>query len=309
MAYDVADLRSQLTPATGRGTPGVPAEPQYFEFGDLAPDHVSEAGTKTWLVRSQNCCVAYSLVQAGDRLVRTGQPDEYMVLFPAPDSSAVVIAGDERREVTGETVAVVPPGDSAIEVPSTGVVVRVFSNASDDLLAQSRNARNYVESDPNVAPFAPWPDPPAGYGIRIYPIADVPDDADRFGRIFRCSSLMVNYLDPTDGPRDPAKLSPHHHDDFEQISLQLEGEYVHHMRTPWSVNMADWRDDEHMHCASPAVAVIPPPIVHTSQAVAATRNQLVDIFCPPRLDFSQRPGWVLNHDEYPMPTEVAHQAT
>ena len=309
MAYDVADLRSQLTPATGRGTPGVPAAPQYFEFGDLEPDHVSEAGTKTWLVRSQNCCVAYSLVEAGDRLVRNGQPDEYMVLFPAPDSSAVVVAGDERRDVVGETVVVVPPGDSAIETSSAGVVVRVFSNASDDLLAQCRNAGNYVEPDPNVAPFAPWPDPPAGYGIRIYPIADVPDDAGRFGRIFRCSSLMVNYLDPSDGPRDPAKLSPHHHDDFEQISLQLEGDYVHHMRTPWSVNMADWRDDEHMHCASPAVAVIPPPIVHTSQAVAATRNQLVDIFCPPRFDFSQRPGWVLNHDEYPMPNEVAHQAS
>ena len=111
MAYDVADLRSQLSTATGRATPGVPAAPQYFEFGDLAPDHVSEAGTKTWLVRSQNCCVAYSVVQAGDRLVRTDQPDEYMVLFPAPDSSAVVIAGDERRDVAGETVAVVPPGD------------------------------------------------------------------------------------------------------------------------------------------------------------------------------------------------------
>ena len=150
---------------------------------------------------------------------------------------------------------------------------------------ECRNADNYVEPDPNVAPFAPWPDPPAGYGIRIYPLAGVPDDSGRFGRIFRCSTLMINYLDPTDGPRDPSKLSPHHHDDFEQISLQLDGDYVHHMRTPWSVNMADWRDDEHMHCASPAVAVIPPPIVHTSQAVARhaqpTRRHLLP--APPRL--------------------------
>ena len=301
MAYDIADPRSQLTPTTVRSAPGVPAAPQYFEFGGLEPDDVTEAGTRSWIVRSQNCCVVYSDARAGDRLIRAGQPDEYMVLFPAPDASAVVSAGGERRDVAGSTVAVVPPGASEIEMASGGVVVRVFSNATADLLDRCRNAASYAEPDPNVAPFAPWPDPPAGHRIRLYPLADVANDGTRFGRIFRCSTLMVNYLDPTDGPRDPAKLSPHHHDDFEQVSLQLAGDYVHHMRTPWTVNMADWRDDEHVRCASPAVAVIPPPIVHTSEAVDDTWHQLVDIFCPPRLDFSQRAGWVLNHDEYPLP--------
>jgi hypothetical protein len=313
MPYDVTDLRSQLGSATGTsgaaGPTGVVWPPQFFSFPTMTPTETSAAGSVTWLVRSQNCCVAFSQMRAGDQLTRLAQPDEYVVLSTEDDAQVSVSwsgpAGTSGvgGELRSAGLIVVPPGDSTVTVHTACAVSRVFSCQSTDLLARCANAAEYAMADPNVAPYMPWPDPPTGRRVRVYAMADVPTDASRFGRIFRCSTIMVNIFEIDPAPRDPAKLSPHHHDDFEQVSLTVAGDYVHHIRTPWSVDIAHWRDDAHEFVPSPAVTIIPPPTVHTSQSVHHLPHQLIDIFCPPRRDFSAKPGWVLNADEYPMPTD------
>ena len=98
---------------------------------------------------------------------------------------------------------------------------------------------------------------------------------------------MVNVPDVNVGPRDLKKVSPHHHDDFEQGSLVLSGDWQHHMRWPWSVNMNEWREDVHVAVGAPSLTVIPPPAIHTSTWSAPGDNHLVDMFSPPRIDFSR----------------------
>lgn len=300
MPYDPTDIRSQL--ATAPRAAGANVAPQYVEYGGTDPSETTAGGGKLWWARSQTCIVSYAQLAAGDELVRRGQPDEYMVLAPDGDGAlSLTWNGGEPVRAEGSAVVVVPPGDSVVRAETAAVVVRLFSPQSDDLAALCANASFYAEPDPNVAPFAPWPDPPDGHRIRIYPLDDYPKDPGRFGRLFRCSTVMVNYFYPDPGPRDPAKLSPHHHDDFEQLSLCLVGDYVHHIRTPWVPDMGQWREDEHQLCLSPSLTVIPPPSVHTTQGVGEGTHHMIDIFAPPRFDFSNQPGWVLNAAEYPMP--------
>lgn len=300
-----SDPRSQLGSSGAPRAAGANVAPQYFEFGHMDPTVVTPSGGRQWWVRSQALVIGYLELAAEDPVTLGDHPDEYMVIVPEGSAPISISAGaDHTNAVAGQLVAV-PSGNSTISSADASVVVGVFSSQSADLCARSANADFYESPDPNVAAWTPWPAATGGPALRVYDAGTVPPDPDRFGRIYRCSSVMVNWLYPSLGPREPDKLSPHHHDDFEQISLQLGGSFVHHIRTPWTSDMADWRDDEHHHTSSPSVTVIPPPSIHTSQAVGGSLHQLIDIFAPPRFDFSARPGWILNADDYPMPEDTA----
>ena len=305
--YVSDDPRARLQSVTS--TPGgasagfAPAE--YAQFGATAPRESSDTA-QTWYTRGQNFVVAYTQAIPGARLERLDQPDEYMLLIPERDPRVRVEAGSDSVEVPGYALVIIPPGRSTIAVHSAGTIIRIFSAASPDLNALASNAAAYAERHPHIPLYEPWPPPAAGYRVRVYSL-DVPPQPGRFGRIWRCSTLMINVHPLEPGPRDPARMSPHHHADFEQGSLALKGSFTHHIRWPWTTNMRDWRDDDHKVCPAPSLAVIPPPAIHTSAGTDPVLNHLVDIFSPPRADFSKMEGWVLNAQEYPMPAEHAAQ--
>lgn len=278
---------------------GLIADEQIAEFHKLPPQEDTE-GRKQWLQRGCNFVLTYGEAQPGAVFARDEQPDEYVVLLP--DASAVIEANGETQAVAANSIVFVPPGTSCVTLPEGGTVVRLFTTASQDLVALCPNADAYAAGRSHIPPFAAWPEPAGGFKIRAYGL-DVPAQEGRFGRIFRCTTFMVNFLDVQNGPRDPKKLSPHHHDDFEQCSLALKGAFTHHLRWPWTVDRSDWRDDKHLAMGSPSSLVIPPPVIHTTEASSAGVNALVDIFCPPRMDFSLQDGWVLNAEDYPMPAQ------
>lgn len=298
--YKDKDPRADLfAAAAAPPATGLVANEQVALFYKTEPQAHGE-GFKTWYHRGNNFVLSYSEAEAGAIFSREAQPDEYVVYLPDAAQSAVIEANGERVGVPGYSIAFVPPGDSRVTLPAGGVLVRLFTVRSTDLAEAASNARAYDEPRSHIPPLAAWPEPVGGFRVRHYSL-DIPAEPGRFGRIFRCTTFMVNIFEPQMGPRDTSKMSPHHHDDFEQCSLTLKGSFVHHLRWPWTVDMADWRDDQHIEVGSPSSLVIPPPVIHTTRATDAGANDLVDIFCPPRLDFSLKPGWVINADDYPMP--------
>ncbi len=268
------------------------AEPQQTTDND---------GSRHWVTRAANFVTVVSEAVKGAVLKRDN-PDEYMLLLP-PGTEALVSANGDSVESKGESLFIMPPGDSEIVVRKAGTVVRVFSNKASDLMAAAKNSATYADGAPEVTPIMPWPDPVGGFRLRHYDLSKIasPDPSPLKMRLFRSTNLMINIFVPWTKRRDEKKLSPHSHEDFEQMSLALTGKFVHHLRYPWSPDKTRWRNDEHEHYDSPSVLVIPARVIHTTQDVGEGTTWLIDIFAPPRMDFSSKPGFVLNAADYPMP--------
>lgn len=307
--YDKTDLRSSLAgnaakaPAPDASQPYGTASFVHFKEG---PPQQEDALSRRWYARGHNFLVCYVEVKAGAKITRAAQPDEYVILAPQKDLALRVQHGAQTEEIPGYSVVIVPAGASTIEALGEGHFFVLYSTRSEDLARLAVNAAAYEAPRAHVAPLVPWPDPVGGPKIRRYSM-EVPDEPGRFGRIWRCTTFMVN-LFVEHVPRDLEKVSPHYHDDFEQGSLLMTGTMSHHVRWPWTTNMHNWLPDAHADCGSPSLAVIPPPAIHTSNGTGSALRLMVDVFSPPRVDFSQKEGWVLNAAEYPMPADTRTSA-
>ena len=256
--------------------------------------------SRSWITRGRNFAIVYTEARAGEDLA-DAFVDEHVVYLVK--GRLKISAGMEQAALEGEGLAIVPPGVSVILPESDTAFIQVVTDA-ETIVQLAANADLYHDGAPEVTPTAEWPMPTDGYRLRTYRLADIYASGGMVNA-FRTRKLMVVPYDRFLEPRDETALTPHSHQDFEQASVALEGEWIHHLRAPWTANRGDWRPDAHLEVGSPSTTLIPAGVVHTSQGVAGEGMRLVDVFSPPRVDFSLRPGVVRNADAYPMPAEPA----
>lgn len=263
--------------------------------------HEVDGSSLTWWNRAASMVSAYSEVGAGSVLVREDNADEYFVW--ALWTPMTVVTPAETVQVKAGSLVIVPPGRSELRFAEAGKVWRGFTTLSPDLQFIAPNAAvDYPQHPAGVAPVDAWPMPVGGYKVRVY---DLDALEPKQQRCYRHRTSLTNFPWPIARvSRDVTALSPHTHDDFEQVSIVHSGTMVHHMRRAWGRNMNEWVPDEHVILTAPAVAISKPPDVHTTRGVSAGEEVgLIDFFSPPRWDFSSIPGMVVNADEYPMPEE------
>lgn len=302
MTYTSTDPRSQLTTTGPTSTnPDDALAPQYLDFHQMTPSVVHENGGRSWIVRAANVVLAYTELLDGDSIERNDADETMLVLLPSAGRATVTV-GQQESTVSATAIITVAPGPWSCSADGPVRMIRIHPLSAGDLLEHAANADAYARGLGNAAVTSPWPAPRGDQAIRVYgSIEDVEPAQGRLGRIYRGRHVMINALYPRRGPRDPRTLSPHTHDDFEQLSFVDEGRYVHHIRREWGTDRTRWTPDEHREIGGPSVTIIPPPLVHTSEAVGEGENRMFDVFAGPRADFSARPGWVLNAQDYPAP--------
>ena len=251
------------------------------------------------LARARHFWVEWiDFADGAEPLSRTSVAESLLIVVDEPLVLGASVSSADRWTVPAESVAIVPAGTWRLwGGPATRCAL--ITTHRDDL-----GARHVINAGAYTAIADDAPTQPPSYR-RLQPLTvpqvlafgDIKASAEKPRlKMLQTETLSINIVDYL-GPRDRAALSPHSHTDFEQGSLAIHGDFVHHLRTPWGSDANLWRDDEHLQAPSPSLVVIPTRIVHTTEGTGDGRHLLIDIFSPPRQDFIAS-RWVFNSDDY-----------
>ena len=219
------------------------------------------------------------------------------------DAESLLISAATPVQVNGEavpahTASILPAGRHTVRAAQAGSYVFIASQRGDIAGRPVLNAEAYAEPDPRIVPAGR----PFRRRVALGAPAVLAIDAIRAApdrprlKMLQTETLSINIVE-YHGVRDRTALSPHNHTEFEQGSLALAGDFVHHLRVPWGVNANLWRDDEHLAAPSPSLLVVPVQLIHTTEGVGDGHHLLIDVFAPPRRDFIAK-GWVFNAADY-----------
>lgn len=252
-----------------------------------------------WLMRSHNFWVEWVELPAGAPGFEFESDFESLLIV---SRGAVQLSSAQATaplvEVPHHAVAIVPAGRHALSATLDAKLVLIASQRSDVARRRVLIAEAIEPPDPRVLPAGrPYRRKRALDGAQVLPIEAIMASADKPRlKMLQTETLSLNLVE-YEGPRDRSELSPHSHASFEQGSLAIEGDFVHHLRVSWGSDAGLWRDDEHLHAPSPSLLVVPVEMIHTTEGVGPGHHFLVDVFAPPRGDFIDK-GWIFNAADY-----------
>lgn len=275
--------------------------PSLIEFSRhplLAP-----TGSRRWTARGQNFAVTHLESTADGAASVFSSHDELMLI--TLDGVTSLTGAHQTVQAPARSICILPASRWEVSASQTGRYVLIQSLREDEDAPEAVNRDAYAPRDARIVPVGrPYVRLVNTGQVQVLAIDQVKAPADKARlKMLQTSTLSINWVE-YEGPRDRSQLSPHSHAAFEQGSLGLEGDFLHHLRTPWGENAGLWQDDQHARLASPSLMVVPVGLVHTSEGVGPGRHLLIDVFSPPRADFIAK-TWVANAADYAPPQDAA----
>jgi len=256
-------------------------------------------GHRHWLMRGQNFWLEWVELSDAAAGFSAESKDEMLVIAHNGELRIGTSAdGLPAVNVPAHSVAILPPGRYTISGKPSARCGVLASQRMDMDGRHVLHAEAYETPDPRIKPTGkPYRRKQASGEIKVLDIGQVMASKDKPRlKMLQTETLSINIVEYA-GPRKRSELSPHSHDSFEQGSLAIAGNFVHHLRVNWGSDADQWREDEHLHAPSPSLLVVPVEMIHTTEGVGEGHHFLVDLFSPPRADFIGK-GWVANSADY-----------